>query len=69
MATIAVGMLALAGRSSDGGSSGSGENYDSPIINEDVPKMDIKNLSDIEERLQRQAQPDLLDRGLIHGRR
>ncbi|MGW0157837.1 LppA family lipoprotein [Mycobacterium sp. NPDC003323] len=47
-ATIAVGMLALAGCSSDGGSSGSGENYDSPIINEDVPKMDIKNLPDIE---------------------
>lgn len=46
--SIAVGALALAGCSSDGGSSGSGDSYDSPIINEDVPKMDIKNLPDID---------------------
>ena len=47
-ATMSVGVLALAGCSSDGGSSNSGDSYDSPIINEDVPKMDIKNLPDIE---------------------
>ncbi|MGU3499435.1 LppA family lipoprotein [Mycobacterium sp. C31M] len=46
-ATISVGLLALAGCSSDADRPGSGESYDSPIINEDVPKMDIKNLPDI----------------------
>lgn len=58
--TMAVGVLALAGCSGDGGSSGSGDSYDSPITNEDVPKMDIKNLPDIDAT--RAQMLDLIER-------
>lgn len=46
---FAAATLALAGCGGGGGaSSGSDPSYDSPIINEDVPKVDIENLPDIE---------------------
>jgi hypothetical protein len=46
---LATGTLVLAGCDSGGaGSSGSESQYDSPIINEDIPKMDISTLPDID---------------------
>lgn len=59
-ATITAGALALAGCSSDAEPSGSDSNYDSPIINEDVPKMDIANLPDIDAA--RTQMLDLIDK-------
>jgi hypothetical protein len=49
LTAIALGTLALAGCDS-GGSSGTGSDahYDSPIINEDIPTMDISKLPDID---------------------
>lgn len=46
--TMAVGSLVFAGCSDGRSSSGSDDQYDSPILNEDVPKMDIANLPDID---------------------
>ncbi len=46
-AVFAAAALALAGCGGSD-SSGADPSYDSPIINEDVPKVDIKNLPDIE---------------------
>ncbi len=56
---LVTATLSLAGC---GGADGSGirQNYDSPILNEDVPKMDIKNLPDIEAT--RAQMLDLIER-------
>ena len=60
-AVVAVAALVLAGCDSGGGdSSGSDDKYDSPIINEDVPKMDIANLPDIDAT--RAQMLDLIER-------
>ncbi|MDZ7882062.1 MAG: LppA family lipoprotein [Mycobacterium sp.] len=60
-ALIAAGSLVMAGCSSGGGEgSGTGDHYDSPIINEDVPTMDIANLPDIDAT--RTQMLDLIER-------
>ena len=57
----AAATLALAGCGGGGSDEpGSGPSYDSPIINEDVPEMDIKNLPDIEAT--RAQMLDLIER-------
>ncbi len=60
-AAIAAAALILSGCESGGGdTSGSTDKYDSPIINEDVPKMDIANLPDIDTT--RAQMLDLIER-------
>jgi len=60
-AMLAVGAIVMAGcASGGGGNSGSEDKYDSPIINEDVPAMDIANLPDIEAT--RAQMLDLIER-------
>lgn len=58
---IAIGTLTLAGCGSGGSSStGSETRYDSPIINEDIPTMDISQLPDIDAT--RAQMLDLIER-------
>lgn len=59
-ALIAAGSLVMAGCDSGRDSSDAGDHYDSPIINEDVPTMDIANLPDIDAT--RAQMLDLIER-------